>query len=673
MQEIAKAIYENNVSWISFKTKGYYRDDLADKPTICIGKEKVKNNAPKKAYISIGEYDFELTEEQLKSKDFQEFLYQHRNIEIFGDDIKFDMHMLENIGVDVMQNQWSDFFNIPYHIHPEDFNGKKPPTIESQGKQYIKGYNKKASPTHIQEQLIKYYHEELNKLIENGEWEKRKESFFLCKTALKDVYKIEREGVYFDKDKMKEIGDKIEKEIVSMENKLNESLVNYNEYVDKINPNSELQLGQALSNKYNIQWKHFNSNGYIRFDDHVLNEMLTTYKDNEDLKLIKEHRLAVYYNNMYIKGLSKYMDASGKITPSLNVNGTVTGRISASRPNLQGIPKGDITVGSTTFAVREFMGLSKEDKENYSIVKMDYDQQEPRLVGELSKAKNMIKFAKEKKDIHTSAASLLLNIPYEQVTKEQRSKGKTQNLGVLYGFSIIGLTKEMGIDLDYRKLNKGYNLLKKYEPIIFKLPPYTEVSEWTPKLMEIGTKFAKNPDDIKELRSIIQPIKYYLSEEVQTKLKETIALKHNYKAQFPEIQEYEKALQEKVKNNNYIIYSEHGNPRQLSPDSLYKSLNSKIQSTCGDILKIKIKEIQHYIDSNHLKSKIMLTIHDEIDFKWHKDEMEHLPNIQYILEDLPEYSTPFTVGVEIGKDFHNCIDLNKTKPKQQNREEVYER
>jgi len=123
----------------------------------------------------------------------------------------------------------------------------------------------------------------------------------------------------------------------------------------------------------------------------------------------------------------------GRIYARFNQIGTATGRFSSRQPNLQNIISGS--------AYRECF-IAPEGKK---LITADYSQQEFRLAGELSGEPAIIEAYQKGMDMHTATASMLFHIPLEEVTDDQRKKGKTVNFAVLYGSSAYGLARTMGI------------------------------------------------------------------------------------------------------------------------------------------------------------------------------------------------------------------------------------
>lgn len=145
------------------------------------------------------------------------------------------------------------------------------------------------------------------------------------------------------------------------------------------------------------------------------------------------------YRNCYKKATTygleflSHVKSDGRIHANFNQTGTATGRLSSSSPNLQNIIGGE---GYRKSFIAE---------DGKRLITVDYSQQEFRLAGEISGEKTIIEAYQKGKDMHVATGALLFEIPLEDVTKEQRSNGKTVNFAVLYGTSAWGLARTMGI------------------------------------------------------------------------------------------------------------------------------------------------------------------------------------------------------------------------------------
>lgn len=163
-----------------------------------------------------------------------------------------------------------------------------------------------------------------------------------------------------------------------------------------------------------------------------------------------EHRGLKKLLGTYIDALPLLINKeTGKIHTSFNQTVTATGRLSSSNPNLQNIP------------IRNEDG--KEIRKAFipddgcEFFSADYSQIELRIMAHLSGDANMIEAFKEGDDIHAATAAKVYKISIDKVTREQRSKAKTANFGIIYGISVFGLAERMNVDRkEAKELIDGY-------------------------------------------------------------------------------------------------------------------------------------------------------------------------------------------------------------------------
>jgi DNA polymerase-1 len=192
--------------------------------------------------------------------------------------------------------------------------------------------------------------------------------------------------------------------------------------VENFNTGSPKQMYSAL-NLAGIETPDTNEKTLNKLPPHHLIDLLLEYRDYEK-------RLHSYGYNV-IKAVNS---ATGRIHADFNQVGTSTGRFSCSGGvNMQNIP--------TQNGYRE--GFVAAD--GHSLIAVDYSQCEYRLAGALSKEEIILEAYKTGYDMHIATASRRFNVPFVEVTKEQRSAGKTINFAVLYGTTDYGLQRNLNI------------------------------------------------------------------------------------------------------------------------------------------------------------------------------------------------------------------------------------
>ena len=223
----------------------------------------------------------------------------------------------------------------------------------------------------------------------------------------------------------------------------------------------------------------------------------------------------------------------------------------------------------------------------------DYSQIELRVLAHISKDEHMIQAFNNNEDIHKQAASKVFNIPIEEVTKEQRSDAKAVNFGIVYGISDFGLGEQLGIS---RKKAKQY--IEQY------LDKYSGIK----KFMTDITEQAKEDGYVETL--------------------------FNRRRYIPEL-----------KSNNYMV-------RQFGSRA---AMNTPIQGTAADIMKIAMINVYKKLKEKNLKSKIVLQVHDEMMIEALEEEKEEVKNIlKESMENAIKLDVPLIAEISEAKNWYEC-------------------
>lgn len=137
--------------------------------------------------------------------------------------------------------------------------------------------------------------------------------------------------------------------------------------------------------------------------------------------------------NTFIKGFKETIKYDQKVHPYFHLCGTVTGRTSCDKPNLQQIPR-DKEIKNFFYA-----------PEGHKLVQFDFAQAEVRVIASLANDENLIKAITAGADMHKEVAAFMFNKSVEDITPDERQAAKTLNFGVIYGMSAIALSKNLGI------------------------------------------------------------------------------------------------------------------------------------------------------------------------------------------------------------------------------------
>jgi len=263
------------------------------------------------------------------------------------------------------------------------------------------------------------------------EFEKLKNLFEQVEMPLASIlWQMEKNGIVLDTVRLKIVGEEIETAIHKTAEKIKEE-VGY-----EINLNSPIQIGNFLAEKAGVPLAKTktgrfatNENEIAKFADQfpIIQDLLT-------------HRELSKLRSTYVESLITKVDEEGRIHTTYNQVAVSTGRLSSSNPNMQNIP-----VTSEFGQKIKSCFMAPEGK---TLISFDYSQQELRILAHLTGEEKLIQAFNEGRDVHKTTASLLFNIEYEQVTKDQRVVAKTINFGIIYGMSSYGMSQGLTIPVE---------------------------------------------------------------------------------------------------------------------------------------------------------------------------------------------------------------------------------
>ena len=231
--------------------------------------------------------------------------------------------------------------------------------------------------------------------------------------------------------------------------------------------------------------------------------------------------------------------------------------------------------------------------ENCIYIDADYSQIELRVLAHISNDEHMIQAFKNGEDIHKQAASKVFNIPIDEVTKEQRNSAKAVNFGIVYGISDFGLGEQLHIS---RKQAKQY--IDQY------LELYSGIKQFMTNIVEEAKEKGYVETEFKRRRYI------------------------------PEL-----------KSNNYMV-------RQFGQRA---AMNTPIQGTAADIMKIAMINVLKEIKLRNLKSKIVLQVHDEMMIEAPIEEAEEIKEIlKNKMENATQLKVPLIAEISEATNWYEC-------------------
>lgn len=232
-------------------------------------------------------------------------------------------------------------------------------------------------------------------------------------------------------------------------------------------------------------------------------------------------------------------------------------------------------------------------KDGYVLVDADYSQIELRVLAHIANDETMINAFRNNEDIHAVTASQVLGIPLEDVTKEQRSSAKAVNFGIVYGIGEFSLAQDLHISV---KEAKAY------------IESYLEKYHGVRNYMESIKEQAKKDGYVKTMLNRIRYI--------------------------PEL-----------KSPNYNI-------RQFGERV---ALNTPIQGTAADIIKLAMVRVDNRLINEGLKSKLILQVHDELIVEAHKDEVDKVKQIlNEEMQGAMELNVPLKVDMSTGHSWYDA-------------------
>lgn len=497
-------------------------------------------------------------EEALKIVNELRPILENEEIEKIGQNIKYDMIVLKNYGVEV-KGRLFDTMLAHYVLQPElrhnlDYLAEiylNYQTIHIDELIGNRGKDQKNMRDLLPQQIYEYACEDadvalklkniLAKELKNQGVEKL---FYDIEMPLVPVLvALECNGVRIDTESLKQSSveftnrlQEIEKEIYGLAN-------------ETFNISSPKQVGDILFGKLRLVEKPKKTKtGQFVTSEEVLESLRNKH---EIVGKILDYRGLKKLLSTYIDALPQLINPqTGRIHTSFNQAVTATGRLSSSNPNLQNIPIRE----EDGKKIREAF-IPDDDCEFFSA---DYSQIELRIMAHLSGDANMIEAFNSGHDIHAATAAKIYKVPIEEVTPDMRRKAKTANFGIIYGISVFGLAERMNVDRkEAKELIDGY------------FATYPQIKSYMDKSIEL----ARNQGYV-----------------------ETIFHRKRY---LPDINS---------RNATVRGYAERN------------AINAPIQGSAADIIKVAMSRIHQQFVSYNLKAKMILQVHDELNFSVPKEE-----------------------------------------------------
>lgn len=344
---------------------------------------------------------------------------------------------------------------------------------------------------------------------------------------------------------------------------------------------STKQLGEVLFEDLGLPAKKKTKSGYSTNAD-VLESLMDKHPI---VPLIVEYRTLTKLNSTYVDGLLKLIHPDGRVHSVFKQTETRTGRISSTEPNMQNIPvRKEIGRNMRKFFVAE---------DGYTLLDADYSQIELRVLASVCGDKNMQEAFSEGRDIHTSTAAQVFDIPEDFVTPEMRSAAKAVNFGIIYGIGAFSLSKDIGVTVAEAK-----RYIKNY------LDNFPKVSEFMDKTVDDGIKNG------------------YVT---------TLFGRRRY---IPELSASNKVLQAFGKR---------------------AAMNAPIQGAAADIIKIAMVRVYKKLREEDLDARLILQVHDELIIEAAEKDKDRAEKIlKDEMENAVKLAVPMTVDVNSGRSWYEA-------------------
>ena len=509
-------------------------------------------------------------EEALRIVNIFKPLYENPEILKIGQNIKYDLEVLAHYGIELKGELW-DTMIAHYLIQPElhhnmDYMAEvylNYQTIHIDELIGPRGKNQKSmrdlSPTQVYEYAAE--DADITLRLKNVLEPKLKEAgvehlFYEIEMPLVRVLaEMEMNGVLIDTDSLKETSELFTSRLKELEQRI------YELAGEEFNIASPKQVGDILFGKLQIIEKPKKT----KTGQYVTNEetLQTLRTKHEIVEKILEHRGLKKLMGTYVDALPKLINPrTGHIHTSFNQTITATGRLSSSDPNLQNIP----IRGEDGKEIRKAF-IPEPGCQFFSA---DYSQIELRVMAHLSEDENMIEVFREGKDLHAATAATIYKKDISEVSRDERTKSKRANFGIIYGITVFGLAERLEIDRgEARQLIDGF------------FQTFPQVHDYMERSKEIVR---------------------------QKGYAETVFHRRRY---LPDIHSHNATVRGFAERN---------------------AINAPIQGSAADIIKVAMVRIYRRMKDEGLKSKMILQVHDELNFSVLPEEKEHMERL--VLEEM---------------------------------------
>ena len=509
-------------------------------------------------------------EEALQIVNIFKPLYENSEILKIGQNIKYDLEVLCNYGIELKGPLW-DTMIAHYLIQPElrhnmDYMAEvylNYQTIHIDELIGPKGKQQRSMRDLSPAEVYEYAAEDaditlrLKNVLEPKLKEAGVEQLFydIEMPLVRVLAEMEMNGVCLDTASLQETSKIFTNRMLELESRI------YELAGEPFNIASPKQVGDILFGKMKIidKPKKTKTGQYVTSEE-VLQQLKHKSEIVED---ILEHRGLKKLLGTYIDTLPHLINKrTGHIHTSFNQTITATGRLSSSDPNLQNIP----IRGEDGKEIRKAF----IPEPGCLFFSADYSQIELRVMAHLSGDEHMLEVFREGKDLHAATAATIYKKDISEVTRDERTKSKRANFGIIYGITVFGLAERLDISRDESKqLIDGF------------FQTFPQVHDY----MEASKQLAR-----------------------ERGYAETVFHRRRY---LPDINSRNATVRNFAERN---------------------AINAPIQGSAADIIKVAMIRIYERFKAEGIRSKMILQVHDELNFSVFPDEKERVEHI--VLEEM---------------------------------------
>ena len=517
-------------------------------------------------------------------------IYEDEKILKVGQNLKYDLEVLRSYGIELKGKMW-DTMIAHYLIQPElrhnmDYMAEiylNYQTIHIDELIGPKGKKQGSMRDLTPQQVYEYAAEDAditlrlkNKLEPELKKYECEDLFHNIEMPLMPVLaEMEMNGVRLDTESLKETSNVLNNRLEEIERRI------YELAGRSFNIASPKQVGAVLFDELKIveKAKKTKTGQYVTSEE-VLQQLKNKHEIVAD---ILEYRGITKLLGTYIDALPKLINPrTGHIHTSFNQTITATGRLSSSDPNLQNIP----IRGEDGKEIRK--AFVPDD--GCLFFSADYSQIELRVMAHLSGDENMVSVFCQGKDLHAATAANIYKKPIDEVTRDERSKSKRANFGIIYGITVFGLAERLDIPRDEAKM-----------------------------------------------------------------------LIDGYFTTFPQVHDYMEQAKQTAREKGYV--STLFGRRRYLPDinsgnatvrgfAERNAINAPIQGTAADIIKVAMIRIFNRFKAKNVRSKMILQVHDELNFSVYPEEKELVEKI--VIEEMQsafQMKVPLVADSGFGKNW----------------------